>query len=189
MNKKTLLISAFLLMCFCIILLCGCASIERDAMDEETETADNEDADAGMIKTLQNEDLEQLLGLEWELIYHCTDDRLTDNMIPSTMRFYFWEGEYKYQLQSIVSEGSLGFFKGEFTLDDGKLYLHIDPEYGEDEMIVMDIIDGNKLAYNSELSSVGTENEIVSFGPQDDSIDLNGLVFEIDITETADANQ
>ena len=59
----------------------------------------------------------------------------------------------------------------------------------KDEIIVMDIVDGNRLAYNAELSSEGTENEIVSFGPQDDPIDLNGLVFEIDITETAAINQ
>ena len=186
MNKKTLLIPVFLLMCFCIILLCSCGKNEGNAINEETVTADNADE---MIEALKYEDLDQLLRSEWELIYHCTDDRLIDNGIPSTIRFYFWEGEYKYQLQSIVSEGSFGFFKGGFTLEDGKLYLPIDPEYGEDEIIVMDIVDGNKLAYNADLSSAGTENEIVSFGPQDDPIDLNGLVFEIDIIETVDANQ
>ena len=189
MNKRTVLISAFLLMCFCIILLCSCGKNEGNAINEENVTADNADADTEMIEAFQNEDLEQLLGSEWELIYHCTDDRLIDNGIPSTIRFYFWEGEYKYQLQSIVSEGSFGFFKGGFTLEDGKLYLPIDPEHGEDEIIVMDIVDGNRLEYNAELSSEGTENEIVSFGPQDDPIDLNGLVFEIDITETAAINQ
>ena len=121
MNKKTVLIPVFLLMCFCIILLCSCGKNEGNAINEETVTADNADE---MIEALKYKDLDQLLRSEWELIYHCTDDRLIDNGIPSTIRFYFWEPylQILFDHLSLLENRERDFSLPSFSID---LYLDL----------------------------------------------------------------
>lgn len=141
-----------------------------------------------MIWILQNKEFDYFIKSDWKLLYECNDDRLLNNGIPSQIYFYFNTGRYNMFSMTNGSEPD-GPFKGEFKLENNRLTLPIDPKWGTDETIVMDIVDGNKLAYNADLSSPDTESEIVLFGPTSEPFDINGLVFEINIPETISMNQ
>ena len=87
-----------------------------------------------------------------------------------------------------------GLWSGDFEIEEGKVILKPSPDKesfetdSAEEMIVFDIVEGNKLAFDAEASSDGVEYELVLVGPGESAPDINGMLFEPDAKESLGYN-
>ena len=169
------------------------AGISSEDIDDPFPDKELTQEEIDYIWLVENLDLEEHYGSDRSIIYTSFDG---SNEYPATIYFSFTFGA-KYNLHGWASDTS--FWLGDLDIVNNKVTLTpnpelMDPDLAEPvdpdqcEKIVFDLVDGNKLAFNAELSSDDVEYDLVLVGPGQKAPDIDGMVFEPDIRQSMQYN-